>query len=255
MSDDTFPPGMVKEIEAFLADDAKRPAGFDLYDGVFKTNLFFPLQRQAELRRMIQIARQYDFGWIKQVVRFGEEPRVLGPRVVAEIGADKGGGVYHWCKCLPSVKRMIACDIRGTPYNYVMQDAFKNVDMLWIPTGSRDHESLCHLANWLDTERIDVLFIDGDKSAFLKDFDAYLPLMNPRGVVFMHDINEPGPMRRAFETVKARGYRTEEIIDKSDYELSAVREAHGIQPANPHEAWLRHWAGRSCGVGVIYLGG
>lgn len=253
--DAPFPAGMVEEVERFLADDARRPPGLDLYEDVFKTNMFFPLQRQAELRRMIQIARGHDFGWIKEAVR-GEEPQSFGPRTVMEIGADKGGGLYHWCKCLSTVKNVIASEIRGTPYCKLFEKSFPNIDFYWLQASRTSiNQASIGLGDRPETIvfLIDVLFIDGDKSAFLADFDAYLPLMNPKGIVLMHDINEPGPMRQAFETVKARGYRTEEVIDISDARAEMDRAAVGIPVSCPHAGWLRHWRGRSCGVGVIYL--
>ncbi len=239
MMDDKFPPGMIEEIERFLADD-REPPGLDLYPKVFETQLFFPLQRQAEMRRMIQLAR------------------TVKPKIVMEIGADKGGSLYHWCKCLPTVHTVIACEIRGTPYESIFEKVFPQIKFTWFPGSSRDKTLLKYLHNPILKQQvfIDVLFIDGDKGAFLEDFDAYLPLMNPTGVVFMHDINEGGSaMRRAFETIKGRGYRTEDIIDVSDSDAAVARERAGTPPASPHEAWLRHWHGRSCGVGVIWMKG
>lgn len=238
--DDPFPAGMVECIEWFLRDvHPKLTPGLDICEEAFATDLFFPLQRQAELRAMMKIAR------------------VVDPVTVMEIGADKGAGVYQWLQCLPTVKKIIACEIRGCPYNYALQGAFKNVDMYWLPCSSQQAGIKGMVNDWLNAKGaawIDVLFIDGDKGSYLKDFDAYLPMMNPSGIVFMHDIHEPrSAMRAAFEAVKARGYRTQEIIDVSDSMAALKREAEGVPPTNPHEAWLRHWRGFSCGVGVIWL--
>lgn len=247
--DEPFPSAMMQNIEHFFREvDPSLPSGYDLYHEVFDTNLFFPLQRKAELLGMIRRTRMVP------------GPKGSGPYTVMEIGADKGGGLYHWCKCFPTVKQVIACEVRGIPYAPHFEKAFLNKDFLWIPYSSHCPKSVEDVRRFLGkNSRIDVLFIDGDKGGMLEDFDAYLPLMDPQGVVFLHDINDgpsEGP-RIAFETIRSRGYKTEEIIDTSDYHnlvkglSSELDDLH----LTPYENWLLHWHGRSCGVGVIWMSG
>ncbi len=239
--DGPFPPGMVAEIERFLTTEAQRPAGQDLYPEVFGTATFFPLQRQAELVRMMQLARS------------------LNPRVVMEIGADKGGGLYHWCKCLPSVERVIACEIRGTPYADAFSKAFPHLDFLWLPQSSYATETVQRVRKWLGgdpydgSDTIDCLFIDGDKSYFDLDFYTYRPLLSRKALVFFHDILDPEPYK-GFEKAR-RVYEWMQIIDRRDAVAALEREGKGLSIANAHEGWLRHWKGASCGVGVLFHGG
>lgn len=247
--DAPFPIGMLPEIERFLKADKSPPrspegsepaAGQDSYPAVFATRYFFPLQRRRELEAMMRIARS------------------INPKTVCELGADKGAGLYHWLKCLPSVQRLIACEIRGCPYSGAFEDAFPAVDFMWVEQSSHAPRSIERVRHWLasfnDKPLIDVLFIDGDKDGMLKDFDAYLPLMNPDGIVFLHDVREHGPAK-AWAALKQRGYRYEHIIDISESEEAMERERLEIPAASEHEKWLRHWKGASCTVGVIYLGG
>lgn len=221
-----YPQNMVAEIEHFLSTESSRANyyGPSIFEGVYRSNLFFPLQRRLEMARMLEIAER------------------VRPQVIMEIGCDKGGSLYHWSKLRPQL--MIACEIRGIPYQSAFAKAFPNVQFAWMERSSRPAPNL--------KMKINVLFIDGDKSAMLEDFDAYLPLMHSKGVVFLHDIQDGGP-RRAFELIKGRGYRTEMIIDITESTEALARAEAGVPPANPHEAWLRHWRGRSCGVGVVYL--
>ena len=238
--DADYPKGMTQEIEQFFLSEESRPAGLDSYDDVFSSHYFFPLQRRRELEKMMQIARS------------------IAPKTVMEIGCDKSGGLYHWCKCLPSVQHVIACEIRGTPYANAFEKAFPKIEFLWLPQSSMG-DAIGSVDNWLAMRgsrvRIDCLFIDGDKSAFLKDFNAYLPMMNPQGIVFMHDVQDRPPMA-AFETVKRRGlHDCSVILDVSESEEAVERERSGIPSTCEHENWLRIWKGRSCGVGVIKLEG
>lgn len=228
--DAPFPEGMVQEIEAFLAAD-RAPVGEDVYPAVFRTNFFFPLQRQKELAQMMRWAR------------------MKRPQVVMEIGADKGGSLYHWVKCLPTVRIAVACEIRGTPYAAAFERAFPHVKFLWVEGSSYAPENRAAVADALAaaSATIDCLFIDGDKLAFERDFDAYKQLMHPCGIAFMHDIQDRDP-KEAFERVTARGYHSKTCVDVSDYDPLTA-------PSCPHDQWLHHWKGRSCGVGAVYLGG
>lgn len=238
--DAPFPIGLMDEIDRILNRDSELPTGLDLYPHIFESGLMFPLQRQAELVKMIKLARTVE------------------PQTVMEIGSDKAGGLYHWCKCLPTVTSVIASEIRGTPYADSFEIAFPDIEFQWIQGSSYDKKNVDKVASYLGKGSygagafIDILFIDGDKSAFDVDFYAYLNLMNPKGIVFMHDITDDAP-GRAFRSVVSKGYRHLEIIDKSDTYNSLERDRQGIPPANPHEGWLRHWKGQSCGVGVIFM--
>lgn len=224
--DDSFPKGMVEEIEAFLAAD-REPRGKDVYDSVFASGLFFPLQRKRELAAMMRTARS------------------IQPRVVMEIGSDKGGGFYHWVKCLPTVTHAICCEVRGAPYEAAFRRAFPDVCFLFLSGSSYGSDVVEKVAVWLDGMAIDCLFIDGDKSHFLDDFHAYLPGMSCNGIVFMHDVVDK-PMRSAFMEA-SKGFKHDMIHD--------VSEVHDRGPdATAHDHWLTYWDERSCGVGVIRLG-
>lgn len=231
--DAAFPPEMLPEIESFLAGDDARPPGLDVYQDVFETGLFFPLQRQAETAEMIRTAR------------------AIEPRVVVEVGADKGGGFYHWLKCLPSVEVAIACEIRGTPYAAAFERAFPRVRFGWCPWGSRDVRTREAVARHAP---IDVLFIDGDKAAMYEDFLVYEPGMRRGGIIFVHDVTDPAP-GAAFRQMQAHPkVKSSRVIhDVSDVDAALERERAGIPPSGSHEGWLRHWRGASCGVGVLYL--
>lgn len=251
--DDPYPEGMVKEIESVLREDYRQPAWKDIYENVFNSPLMFPLQRPREMSRMIQIARSIE------------------PKTIMEIGSDKAGGLYHWCRSIEGVERIIACEVRGTPYSKVFEKRFPNLKFLWLPCSSYETGSIAAtsffmananrgqtndnraIAKTSSKRGIDVLFIDGDKSAFEKDFDCYLPLMNRDGIVFMHDIQDDAP-KAAFDKVVRRGYSHLRIIDKEDWHESEKRRMDDIAVASAHEGWLRHWEGKSCGVGVIFLG-
>lgn len=232
--DAAFPAHMMPAIREFFAAEATRVPGDAVYFDVFKNEGFFPLQRQFELLKMIHTAR------------------TVNPRVVMEIGADKGGGFYHWCKGLVGLKKAIAVEIRGCPYAEEFVKAFPDLKFLF--RGESSLSKTCHSAvqEFLGEDKIDVLFIDGDKARFVDDLRFYLPFLRPGGIAFMHDIQDPSP-GRAFEEARKLAKSWETIIDKSDADAAVERERKGIPPAGSHEGWLRVWKGASCGVGVLHF--
>lgn len=250
--DAPFPDTMMPDIERFFAECHVTQFGHRKWchthaiDDVFKFNGFFPLQRKRELTWMMQKVAE-----MLVPTRQDDTAKLL---TYMEIGADKAGGLYHWCQ-FPNVNRVIACEVRGTPYSREFERAFPDVDFLWLPRSSYDQQTLEMVDHYLMEQRtpIDVLFIDGDKSHFLTDFELYSPLVNNDGVIFVHDVRDPGP-REAFETIKEMGYTTDVFVDESEAHEVMQRHLSGYEPRDAYEQWLLHWKGSSCGVGVIYPG-
>lgn len=231
--DAPFPTAMLPAIEQFLAVEPAAPPQDFICEDVFDLDLFAPLQRKNELRGMLRLAA------------------AQSPQVVMEIGADKGGGLYHWCRCLPTVELVIGAEIRGTPYHQAFERAFPHLKFGWISASSYAPESVARVETILAGRPIDVLFIDGDKANFLADFQAYLPYLAPQPLVFLHDIRDPAP-GQAFRQLQSI-YQTAEIVDTTESAWAVARQRAGIPPRNNYEAWLRHWKGASCGVGVVYV--
>lgn len=231
--DADFPPEMMDNIRTFFRNvHPHLPPGRWAYPEVFYSPSFYPLQRMNETRRMMEIAAS------------------IGPRVVMEIGADKGGGLYHWCQ-LPTVDYVIGCEVRGTPYAVEFERGFPDRRFLWLPQSSYATQTVDTVRSWLDGMAIDCLFIDGEKTQFMRDFDTYRPLMRPGGIVFLHDVTE-SPMREVFDTL-AKRHRSDLIVNIDEAKAAVERGNLNLPIDSPYEGWLRHWHGRSCGVGVIYL--
>jgi len=222
---------IIRQWAALFSREDSREPGYDTYDDIFNSPCF-PLQRRREMARMMQVARG------------------INPRVVYDIGGAKGGGLYHWCKCLPSVERIAACEITGMPYRFLFEKAFPAIDFLWLDGKSYDPQIRQKLATWLATDTIDILFLDGHKLTFLLDFANQLPLMSSQGIVFMHDLE--GSSSDAFQTIVNDGYRTDSIIDTSEDAEAVERMRQDIPSKNSYEGWMRYWKGQNAGVGVIY---
>ncbi len=233
--DAPFPEGMLREIEEVLRLTKKQKPGKDLYPEVFNFSCVMPLQRKNELKQMMATARK------------------VNPKVIMEIGADKGGGLFHWVKCF-SPERVVACEIRGTPYSELFEKAFPEIDFLWLPESSYDPVVVQKVNHWLGLDAFDCVFIDGDKANFMADFNAYKHMVKKGGIAFMHDIQDDAP-GTAFEQAKTDPavLLASTIIDISEGTEAKQRENEGLPSTGCYENWLRIWGGRSCGVGVLYL--
>lgn len=219
-------PDVLKQVNLAHAHDINSVLVSDL----FKTDLA-PLQYKHELAHMLMRAAS------------------ISPKTIMEIGCDRCSGFYHWC-LLPTVQKIIGCEIRGTPFSDLFEKNFPDIDFCWVED-SRSADTLIKIETFLGNQDIDVLFIDGDKCFYTEDFETYLPVMSPNGIVFMHDVTEGYP-REVFEKMVAKGYRGAIIRDTSAYDEFSMRDG---PPTNSYEHWLAYWKGTSCGVGVLYMEG
>jgi predicted O-methyltransferase YrrM len=216
--DEPFPSTMMEEWSRFLEKDGT-------IGGLFDSPVLFPLQRKNEMIEMHKVATE------------------RSPKTIMEIGADKGGSVFAWCKCIPTLQRMIVCEIRGTPYKEALDRYFTHIDFLYLEESSYEPETAERVRTWLGQEKIDILFIDGDKSHFMDDYEVYRPLIAKNAIVFMHDVNHD-PMKEVF--CKVRRINRYDIIEDH-------REWRNLkEPVTAYEHWLAHWKDKSCTVGVIY---
>lgn len=195
----SFPEGLLDEWRRVLSFPREQRL-----DALF-AGVAFPLQRRRELTAMVElIAEKRPFSYM-------------------EIGADKGGTLFHVLMGCPTVKVAVAVEPRGCPYRELFEAAFPRVLFTWHECRSEE----------VGPQRVEALFIDGDKCRFKQDFERF-----PAQLALFHDVCD-SPMREAFHACGG----SEVIRD--------VTEAFEPIPDTPHGGWLKHWRDTSCTVGVI----
>ncbi|HKU45130.1 MAG TPA: class I SAM-dependent methyltransferase [Polyangiales bacterium] len=182
--------------------------------------LFWRLSR-AELKRMLAdhpstaaddittITRSYrGRGWYKVLAPYqvDEEFRQLAewaaaqrPKVVVEIGTASGGTLLMWSRIVQ--RRVISVDlpggIHGGGYPERKARLFREfvrdrpgIQLDLICASSQDVATRDRVARLLGSERIDILFIDGDHrlAGVSRDYELWRELVAPGGHIVFHDI-------------------------------------------------------------------
>lgn len=139
------------------------------------------LQKVAELEEFLKLAKKEN------------------PRVVVEIGTARGGTLYALCQIASPDATIISIDLPEGPFGggYTPADTTffrtfkKNGQALhFILQDSHKVETVRAVAKILKGRKIDLLFIDGDHTygGVKRDWDWYVPMVRPGGLVALHDI-------------------------------------------------------------------
>ncbi len=109
------------------------------------------------------------------------------PRVIVEIGVDQGT-TFHALEAACPDAVLIGIDIGGGKWSSGMPLDDPRV----ICGDSHDTETLVELRRRLHSQKIGFLLVDGDHSydGVAQDYWSYLPLVEPGGLVALHDIAE-----------------------------------------------------------------
>lgn len=150
---------------------------------------------------------------------------------VLEIGTDKGGTFWLWCKVAEPNATIISIDLPGGDYGvgYSLDDvkrfrtwAKPDQKLHFLMKDSHDMATKDEIVKILDGQEVDVLFIDGDHryEGVSADFSMYSPLVKKGGLVVFHDIVETLPQlnchsHRFWNEVKQQ-HPHEEFIDLDD---------------------------------------
>jgi len=213
--------------------EAFGPDGYLNSEAVYDSSCF-PLQRKNELRKMMRIAAS------------------INPKVIYEIGSSRGGGLVHWPFYCKNVKKIIACDVNGHPFDKLFEKNFPDISWRWISKSSRNVDVREATRTWLGKSLIDVLFIDGEKKDMKLDFDHHLHMMSPNGIIFLHDIQSVA--HSAWEKIQKQMENQHTCFRLVDT-IESVDEILRERRKNPtaYQQHLLHFRGNSAGVGVVLL--
>lgn len=139
------------------------------------SKVFAANQKQAEIRGLLE--------------RVGATPA----RRVVEIGAFEGGTLSLLAQAAAPNARILSLDINFSDYQLHSYPLFarSHQEIRCVTADTHDQGTVEVVRRWLQSEMLDVLFIDGDHSyaGVKSDFDMYSPFVRPSGLVAFHDIH------------------------------------------------------------------
>jgi Methyltransferase domain len=177
------------------------------------------LHKQRELARLFQIAAD------------------ARPKYLLEVGLSVAGTFATWSKVCPSARLIVGLDLvkpQRVPRSVAADPRFT------IVVGDSHSEGTVDRVRECLPEGVDFLFIDGDHSyAGVKmDFTYFSKMVNPGGIIALHDINrdsfvksgvrkeaDSGGVYKFWQEIR-RSYACEEIVEdleQDGYGIGVVR--------------------------------
>lgn len=142
------------------------------------------LSRQAERRGALQ-----KVGELAPLIALLRERRL---RTVVEIGSDRGGTFYAWCRLAEPDALLVSIDLPGSNTDPARLRGYggPGQQLYFVAADSHAPATRDELAGLLGDRRIDFLLIDGDHTyeGVRADFELYAPLVAADGVVAFHDV-------------------------------------------------------------------
>jgi len=153
---------------------ARAAGAHDLVDLFLKNRAFRVNQKRAEILSLLELLRQ------------------APPRLVCEIGADRGGTLGLFAAVSAADARLLSMDLRYPPARRRALPCLARggQHITCLAADSHRPQTLEVVRRWLGGRSLDFLFIDGDHSlaGVASDFAMYGPLVRPGGLIALHDI-------------------------------------------------------------------
>jgi predicted O-methyltransferase YrrM len=140
------------------------------------------------------------------------------PKVICEVGTDRGGTLYLWSKSVRPDGLVISIDLPRTyrkSLNRFFRFAFfEKKRIYFLRENSQSLTCQERVRRILNGKPIDFLFIDGDHSyeGAKKDFLLYAPFVKKSGIIAFHDILDACGVDRFWSEIR-KGHRHYEIVE------------------------------------------
>jgi len=120
-------------------------------------------------------------------------------RTIVEIGTQKGGTLYAWCRIAQPDAVIVSIDLPGGPFGggYTLKETKRFIKygkkrqmLYFFRKDSHQQSTKKDLIKLLKGRKIDFLMIDGDHrySGVRRDWRLYSPLVRENGIIAFHDI-------------------------------------------------------------------
>ncbi len=125
------------------------------------------------------------------------------PRYVFEVGTAKGGTFYQFCRAAAKNALLVTLELNVQYLHPELIASFgREKQRVVLLEGNSTDPVIINKIRSLFPDGIDFLFLDGDHSyeGIKNDFENYISLVNPGGLVAFHDIVEDNETRHGVNT-------------------------------------------------------
>jgi len=149
----------------------------------------------------------------------------IKPKIILEIGTARGGTLLIWSSL--ASKKVISCDMQDMSIQgellQTLTPPSSACEIKLLSGNSHESSFLQRVESELNSEQVDMLFIDGDhtEKGVEADYRDYHHLVRPGGIIAFHDIveNQPLEINQVYyfwERLKKEGVKTEEFVNNQD---------------------------------------
>lgn len=112
------------------------------------------------------------------------------PGRILEIGTERAGSTYFLTRLFGKDGQVITVDSNPTAGRYIQLINRKSHNLVSVKGNSQDAKTVSAVADILQGQAVDLLYIDGDHSyeGVRKDFELYSPFCADRSLIVFHDI-------------------------------------------------------------------
>ncbi|OHB23167.1 MAG: hypothetical protein A2939_00255 [Parcubacteria group bacterium RIFCSPLOWO2_01_FULL_48_18] len=134
---------------------------------------------------------------VQEITGLMEIVKAKSPKIILEIGTDRGGTLFLFSRIIPDSATIISIDLLSKDGGYPdwrkkLYNTFKlpGQSLHLIKGNSHDPQTLKKVKDVLGDQKIDFMFIDGDHKyeGVKKDFEIYRDLVKEGGLIAFHDI-------------------------------------------------------------------
>ena len=123
-----------------------------------------------------------------EICKFIKYSAKFSPKIICEIGVERGGTSFLFSTCLPTTKKVIGIDL--VQKNAPLLKFLSSSKSYYIEGYSTSEKVLKQVRKIIGVHYIDILLIDGDHSyeGVKLDFEKFLPMVRTNGIIAFHDI-------------------------------------------------------------------
>jgi len=170
------------------------------FTGIGLYNKIKPVQIESEISELFNIVKN------------------LNPKIICEVGTDRGGTLYLWSKAIQPDGLIISIDLprsyRKSLNRFFCSSFFETRRIHFLRENSQSVECQMNVQKILNGRKIDFLFIDADHSyeGVKKDFTLYSNFVRKPGLIAFHDILDECGVDKFWSEVSPH-YRHMEIVE------------------------------------------